>query len=136
MMEWFNEIERYATEMVDEGCLTRENVEDERKAANLYANEWVTRYKHLISESSVDTMHDLLFCKHFAKNVRDTRIKAAQIKLDSPDWLDKVKPSLNTDGTVTLTVDKAIHILQDVEKYCDDQINEKLGFGIPYSRDW
>lgn len=111
MKEYLEEIERYATEMVNEGYLTREVVDEKRKEANLDADDWVTRSKTRILESSVDDLHDAVFGLHFAKFVCDTRIKVAQIKLDSPDWFNKVTPSVNSDGTVTITVDSAIQTL-------------------------
>jgi len=86
MKESLAEIERYATEMVNEGYLTREVVDEKRKEANRDADEWVTLYKDKILKSSVEDLHDAVFGLHFAKFVCNTRIKAAQIKLESPDW--------------------------------------------------
>lgn len=122
MKEYLDEIERYATEMVKEGYLTREVVDEKRKEANFDADHWVTNYKDKILESSVDDLHDAVFGLHFADFVRNTRIKAAQIKLDSPDWFNKVTPSVNNDGTVTITVDGAIGRLRVFKKYFDNEM--------------
>ena len=43
MKDYLDEIEQYATEMVNEGYLTREVVDEKRKEANFDADEWVTR---------------------------------------------------------------------------------------------
>lgn len=134
MKEYLGEIERYATEMVDEGYLTREAVDEKRKEANLDADDWVTRYKDRILESSADDLHDAVFGLHFADFVRNTRIKAAQIKMDSPDWLNKVKPSVNSDGTVTITVDGAIQALTIFKNYFDNEITRILD--LVYHETW
>lgn len=126
MKEYLAEIERYATEMVDEGYLTREVVDEKRKEANLDADEWVTRYKDKAFESAADDLHDAVFGLHFADFVRNTRIKAAQIKIESPDWFNKVKPSVNSDGTVTFTVDGAIQALTVFKNYFDNRMTQIL----------
>lgn len=126
MKDFLDEIERYATEMVNEGYLTRELVDEKRKEAHFDADEWVSRYKDKILESSAEDLHDAVFGLHFADFVRNNRIKAAQIKLDSPDWFKKVKPSVNNDGTVTITVDGAIEGLRGFKTYFDNQITQIL----------
>lgn len=126
MKEYLDEIERYATEMVDEGYLTREVVDEKRKEANLDADDLVTYSKDRILEYSVDDLHDAVFGLHFAEFVRNNRIKVAQIKMDSPDWLNKVKPSVNSDGTVTITVDGAIQNLTYFKNYFDQRMNQIL----------
>lgn len=132
--EYLDEIERYATEMVNEGYITREVVDEKRKEANLDADDWVTRSKDMILESSVDDLHDAVFGLHFATFVRNTRIKAAQMKLDSPDWFNKVKPSVNSDGTVTITVDSAIQRLNMIKTYFDHQMTQILD--LVYHEPW
>lgn len=132
--EYLDEIERYATEMVDEGYLTREVVDEKRKEANFDADEWVTRYKDKVLESSAEDLHDAVFGLHFADFVRNTRIKAAQIKIDSPDWFNKVIPSLNNDGTLTITVDGAIKRLNVFKKYFDYQMTQILD--LTYHEVW
>jgi len=132
--EYLDEIERYATEMVNEGYLTREAVDEKRKEANLDADDWVTRSKDMILESSVDDLHDAVFGLHFATFVRNTRIKAAQMKLDSPDWFNKVKPSVNSDGTVAITVDGAIQCLTVLKNYFDHQMTQILD--LVYHEPW
>jgi len=134
MKEYLDEIERYATEMVNEGYLTREVVDEKRKEANLDADDWVTRYKDRILESSVDDLHDAVFGLHFADFVRNTRIKVAQIKLNSPDWFNKVTPSVNSDGTVTITVDRAIQTLTAIKTYFDSQMTKILD--LVYHETW
>ena len=134
MKEDLGEIERYATEMVDEGYLTREVVDEKRKEANLDADDWVTRYKDKILESSADDLHDAVFGLHFAAFVRNTRIKAAQIKMDSPDWFKKVIPSVNNDGTVTITVDGAIGRLRGFKTYFDNEMIRILD--LVYHEEW
>lgn len=134
MKEYLGEIERYATEMVDEGYLTREVVDEKRKEANFDADEWVTRYKDRILESSVDDLHDAVFGMHFANFVRNTRIKVADIKLSNPDWFNKVKASVNGDGTVTITVDSAIQRLNVVKNYFDNQMTRILD--LVYHEAW
>ena len=126
MQEYIDETERYATEMVKEGYLTREVVDEKRKEANFDANEWVTRYKDRILESSVDDLHDAVFGVHFANFVRNTRIKVADIKLSNPDWFNKVKASVNGDGTVTITVDSAIQMLKEFINYFNSQMTQIL----------
>lgn len=126
MKEYLGEIERYATEMVNEGYLTREVVDEKRKEANFDADEWVTRYKDKIFEFEVDDLHDAVFGLHFADFVRNNRIKVAQIKLDLPDWYKKVKPSVNYDGTVTITVDEAIRGLTVFKNYFDKKMIQIL----------
>ena len=132
--EYLDEIERYATEMVNEGYLTREAVDEKRKEANLDADDWVTRSKDMILESSVDDLHDAVFGLHFATFVRNTRIKAAQMKLDSPDWFKKVKASVNSDGTVAITVDGAIQCLTVLKNYFDHQMTQILD--LVYHEPW
>ena len=134
MKEYFDEIERYATEMVNEGYLTREVVDEKRKEANLDADDWVTRSKPRILESSAKDLHDAVFGLHFAKFVCDTRIKVAQIKLNSPDWFNKVTPSVNSDGTVTITVDRAIQTLTAIKTYFDSQMTKILD--LVYHETW
>lgn len=134
MKEYLDETERYATEMVNEGYLTREVVDEKRKEANFDADEWVARYKDRILESSVDDLHDAVFGLHFADFVRNTRIKAAQIKIDSPDWFNKVIPSLNNDGTLTITVDGAIQRLNMFKNYFDNQMTQILD--LVYHEPW
>lgn len=134
MKEYLDVIERYATEMVDEGYLTREVVDEKRKEANLDADNWVTCYKDRILECSVEDLHDAVFGLHFANFVRNTRIKAAEIKVESPDWFKKVKPSVNSDGTVTLTVDGAIQCLTSFKTYFDYQITQILD--LVYHEAW
>lgn len=124
--EYLDETERCATEMVKEGYLTREVVDEKRKEANLDADEWVTRYKDKILESSVDDLHDAVFGLHFANFVCNTRIKVADIKLSNPDWFKKVKASVNSDGTVTITVDSAIQRLNMIKTYFDYQMTQIL----------
>ncbi len=126
MKEYLDETERYATEMVNEGYLTREVVDEKRKEANFDADEWVARYKDRILESSVDDLHDAVFGMHFATFVRNTRIKVADIKLSNPDWFNKVKASVNGDGTVTITVDNAIQRLKEFNNYFDHQMTQIL----------
>ena len=132
--EYIDTIERCATEMVNEGYLTHEEVDEKRKEANLDADDWVTRSKDRILESSVDDLHEAVFGLHFANFVRNTRIKAAQMKLDSPDWFNKVKPSVNSDGTVTITVDGAIQTLTVLKNYFDHQIT--LILDLVYKEPW
>lgn len=132
--EYLDETERCATEMVKEGYLTREVVDEKRKEANLDADEWVSRYKDRILESSVDDLHDAVFGLHFADFVRNTRIKVAQIKLNSPDWFNKVTPSVNSDGTVTITVDRAIQTLTAIKTYFDSQMTKILD--LVYHETW
>ena len=134
MQEYIDETERYATEMVNEGYLTREVVDEKRKEANFDADEWVTRYKDRILESSVDDLHDAVFGMHFANFVRNTRIKVADIKLSNPDWLNKVKPSVNSDGTVTITVDSAIQMLKEFSNYFNNQMTQILD--LVYHETW
>lgn len=129
MKEYLDEIERYATEMVNEGYLTREVVDEKRKEANLDADAWVIRSKPRILESSAEDLHDAVFGLHFVEFVRNARIKVAQIKMDSPDWFNKVKPSVNSDGTVTITVDRAIQTLTEIKKYFDYQMTQILDLG-------
>lgn len=134
MKEYLDETERYAAEMVKEGYLTREVVDEKRKEANFDADEWVTRYKDKVLESSAEDLHDAVFGLHFADFVRNTRIKAAQIKIDSPDWFNKVIPSLNNDGTLTITVDGAIKRLNVFKKYFDYQMTQILD--LTYHEVW
>lgn len=134
MKEYLGEIERYAAEMVKEGYLTREVVDEKRKEANFDADEWVTRYKDKVLESSAEDLHDAVFGLHFADFVRNTRIKAAQIKIDSPDWFNKVIPSLNNDDTLTITVDGAIQRLNVFKKYFDYQMTQILD--LTYHEVW
>lgn len=134
MKKCLAEIEQYATEMVDEGYLTREAVDEKRKEANLDADDWVTRYKDRILESSAEDLHDAVFGLHFADFVRNTRIKAAQIKMDSPDWFKKVMPSVNNDGTVTITVDGAIGRLRGFKTYFDNEMTQILD--LIYHETW
>ena len=134
MKEYLEEIERYATEMVNEGYLTREVVDEKRKEANLDADDWVTRSKTRILESSVDDLHDAVFGLHFADFVRNTRMGVAQIKLASPDWFNKVTPSVNSDGTVTITVDRAIQTLTALKNYFDKRITQILD--LEYHAPW
>lgn len=134
MKEYLDEIERYATEMVNEGYLTREVVDEKRKEANLDADDWVTRSKTRILESSVDDLHDAVFGLHFADFVRNTRMGVAQIKLASPDWFNKVTPSVNSDGTVTITVDRAIQTLTAIKNYFDTRITQILD--LVYHAPW
>lgn len=126
MKEYLDETERYAAEMVKEGYLTREVVDEKRKEAHFDAEEWVDRYKDKVLESSAEDLHNAVFGLHFADFVRNTRIKAAQIKIDSPDWFNKVIPSLNNDGTLTITVDGAIQRLNVFKKYFDYQMTQIL----------
>lgn len=132
--EYLDETERCATEMVKEGYITREVVDEKRKEANLDADDWVTRYKDRILESSVDDLHDAVFGLHFANFVCNTRIKVADIKLDNPDWFKKVKASVNSDGTVTITVDSAIQRLNMIKTYFDHQMTQILD--LAYHEAW
>jgi hypothetical protein len=66
------------------------------------------------------------FGMHFATFVRNTRIKVADIKLSNPDWFNKVKASVNGDGTVTITVDNAIQRLKEFNNYFDHQMTQIL----------
>ena len=134
MKDYLDEIEQYATEMVNEGYLTRELVDEKRKEANLDADEWVTRYKDKIFESAAEDLHDAVFGLHFADFVRNNRIKAAQSKLDSPDWYKKVIPSVNNDGTVTITVDGAIGRLRGFKTYFDNEMIRILD--LVYHEEW
>ena len=132
--EYLDETERCATEMAPEGHITWEVVDEKRQEANLDADDWVTRYKDRILESSVDDLHDAVFGLHFANFVCNTRIKVADIKYDKPDWCKKAKASVNSDGTVTITVDSAIQRLNMIKTYFDHQMTQILD--LAYHEAW
>lgn len=107
---------RYALELVKEGYITRENIDDNRKTAHADADCYVKAYSGQRMDDEIkEELHLAEFVHHFAKFVRNVRIKTAQIKLSSPEWYKKVKVSVNPDGTALVIADNKIPIIKEIQ---------------------
>lgn len=125
LKRYIYEMYRYTIELVNEGHITRADVDDKRKDANADADMWVERYGDRLSKSAKEELHIAVFGLHFVSFVRNLRIKLTQIKMDSPDWFHHVKRSVNGDGTVSIVADYKINRLNNLHQLfssCADSI--------------
>lgn len=125
LKKYIFEMYRYTVELLNEGRITREEVDSKRKDANADADMWVERYGDRLCKSSKEDLHLAVFGLHFVSFIRKARIIVAQDKMDAPDWFHHVHRNVNNDGTVSIIADYKISRLNSLHQwfsFCADNI--------------